>query len=303
MLHRRPIISTATLGLLIAALLGMPRSRADDALPKFLQVKLILSDSAVLTNDGLAYKVVITNTSQSLVTICAPAGKPRYSCVLEGKPPGREWVEIWDYPRGMELKLSSLIQIPAAGTWAEYGQVYLTKGKAPVFDKEGNWELRTRAKTVIGEYLSDPVPLQVKRRPPEEEAVNSRLQDFGQRLLSVNTIPSVSLSKELTPLCKRHSLGGVAKTLKLIQAVDSYVETGKVAGKAATWSEAFKTLSVGLDEVRHDQLACLFAFGAMKKGDWKDLAFLVEQVDDNCGWLLSMRGELEAAIITGKFRP
>ncbi len=44
---------------------------------------------------------------------------------------------------------------------------------------------------------------------------------------------------------------------RLNTTVESYADNRKVAGKAATWREAFKALSVGLDEVRHDQLSSL----------------------------------------------
>jgi hypothetical protein len=286
----------------IASLSAVPDTRADNTPEKFMDVKLILSDSQVFTNDGLAYKVVITNISRSLITICGPTLKPKFACVIEGKAPGEDWQEIWDYPKVIKSTVRAPINIPAGSTWAEYGQVFLTKGMVPVFAKEGNWELRARVKTVIGDYASEPVSLDVKPWPKGEEPVGEQFQELGQWLLNIETIPSISFSKELKPLCQRHSSGGVPKTLKLILAVESYAESGEVAGKAASWSEAFKALSVGLDEVRHDQLARIFAFGAMKQKQWKDVAFLVEQVSDESAWLRSRRSELETVIQKGEFR-
>jgi hypothetical protein len=297
----RPGMSFVLLPLLITVLLNVPGIFADDSSPPVMHVKLILSDSEVFTNDGLAYKVIITNVSRSSIVICGPRVRPPYACVIETKEAGGEWREVWNYSEMMELRITAPIQIASGATWAEYGKAFLSKGKSHVFGKVGKSELRARIRSPIGSYVSDPVPVNVNAWPKEEEPLDTRFQAYGQLTLGLNTIALQLRSADLATLCKRHPSGGVANTLKLMLAVQSYVESGEVDGKSATWSEAFKVLSIGLDEVRRDQLAFLLAFGAMKKEEWKDLAFLVEQVKDDGSFLRSMRGVLEGAIVTGKF--
>lgn len=287
------------IALLLFALLDMHETLAEDSPPTFMHVKLILSDSEIFTNDGLAYKVIITNITRSSITICGPTVRPPFACVIEMKEAGGEWQEVWNYSEMMELFVRGPIQIAAGSTWAEYGQVFLTKGKRHVFGKVGKYELRGRIKSAIGSYLSHPVPLDVKAWPKGQEHLDKRFVPYGHLVLDLNTIASQLHSADLDTLCKRHPSGGVGRTLKMMLAVHCYVESGEVEGKVATWSEAFKSLSVGLDEVRRDQLVHLFAFGAMKKKQWKDVAFLVEQLDHESNLLRSRRSELETAIRRG----
>ena len=297
------------LALLIVTQSSVLNAVGEEAPKPVMQVKLVLSDSEVCTQDGLAYKVILTNTSRSLIPISGPTFVPRFSCVIELKEGGGEWREIWNYPMGIKTTIPGPIQIAAGSTWAEYGQVFLTNkdgkfpttGKSYVFGKAGKLELRARIKSAIGSYVSDPVPLTVRARPKGEEHLDKRYEPFGRMVLDQNTIASHLHAEDFDSLYKRHPSGGVGKTLKMMLAVHRYVESGEVAGKAATWSEAFKALSVGLDEVRHDQLAFILSYGAMKDKQWKDLEFFVEQMDDGA-YRTSMRGQLESAILTGKYR-
>ena len=272
-----------------------------------MHVKLILSDAEILTNDGLAHKVVITNRSRSLIAISGPTFDPPFACVVEWKETGTDWREIGNYHnlmQAMKLMEPGPIRIPAGSTWAEYGQLFLTKQQKPVFGKAGKYELRARIKSAIGSYVSDPVLLHVKDRTHGENPVDERFQSRGNLFLDMRSFGTLTRLQieDLESVAKRHPSGGVGRTLQLMLAIYTHAESGEVAGKAASYSEAFKTLSVGLDEVRHDQLAFLLAFGAMKNKQWKDVAFLIEQVDENCSSWVSRKSELESAIRRGEFR-
>ena len=304
MLHRRTILSSATLVFLVMALPGGQDTRGEDEPQKLMQVELILSDSEVFTSDGLAYKVVITNISRSSITICAPFTTPPYSCVIEGKSPDGEWREIWDYKSIKKRIERGLIEIPAGSAWAEYGKVFLTEKTekiAPVFDKEGKWELRGRVKCVIGNYASDPVPLEVKAWPEGKEALDKRARQFAQLVLDSPMIPKHLDSGHWDSLRKSWPAGGAGKTFELFRAATAYRESGEVGGKKATAAEALAALSPSLDAVRRDQLAFLLGFHAVMNEEWKDVAALVPELKEECNLLISLRGELEGAITLGKF--
>ncbi|MGI8981334.1 MAG: hypothetical protein ACR2FY_19080 [Pirellulaceae bacterium] len=276
------------------------QSRADE----LLSIGLLTSDAQVYVNDGLSYKVVITNESRSQVTIAGPRVLPQFSCLIEYRVDEGEWVLLWDdLINGQKAEvLPAPIKIAAGLKWAEYGQVFLTKGKKHVFHEVGKPEIRAKVTCAIGTFLSKPIPIDVIPWPASQLPLDKRFVPVGHLVLD-ETMPLLERHFEnLTELCGRYPSGGVAKSLKLFLDVESYEKDGAVAGKVATRAEAFKVLSPGLDEVRRDQLAFLLGNGARKAKQWKDVAALLGEIKDESSRRRSLQGELDGAIQTGQYR-
>ena len=279
-------------GILLICLTAMPCA-ADEPAPEFFRVKLLLSDHEAILKDGIAYKVIITNTSRSSIMISGPLLDPPFRCFTQVKAPGKEWQRVQDFSTILAPHTPGLIQIPAGGIWAEYGQLCMTADKDVIFSTIGKWEIRAQVRTVLGTVVSEACPLEIKDWP-KGVLLGPDFSRGGNLVLRWERAPRRLDLEKFAKGSEHYRFGSIGKTLKMVIAAETYISTGEISGKEVSRQEAYKLLAAPLDEVRKDQLAKMLINDAMQKERWKDASDLLRELKELSYFRRGREAEAEA---------
>ena len=268
-----------------------------------LQVRMVVSNQELQVGDGLSLKLVMTNRSMSSVQIAGPNVKPEYVCSLQvTKPDGKTSFTAWHSREQTGLFEQGEILIAAGESWAEYGKAPAVTKRGLAFVESGEYQCFGGVNCALGRYVTKPITITVRKRSPEELAAIKKHEVLISLLFDLLEIPGRRRWDAFMELDGRIKSGSNRQTLNLFRDLIAYQKTGAVEGDAMTHYEAFKKLSVGLDEVRRDQLAMVLGSEARRLNKWKDLFELAGELKEDSKLRRAFRFDLERVIRTGGFK-
>lgn len=278
-------------------LCGISSGKCDEgqASSEHLAVSCVLSDTDILVNDPVMYKLLLQNRTRSMIYVAkniADGFSHSLDCRLR---PSKEWVQAAEHSAQTMGFADGERTISGDETLALYGQFFLTSKDEVIFSKPGDYEVRIRVKCLLGEFTTLRQTVHVRQRPQAEVEAIMKDADGIRTWFSYQKFssPPEIYFTDLRP--QVHS-GSVDRTLTMFAGLSEFMKTQNVAGEKCTAREAFSKLSKGLDEVRRDQLATSLIWNAKKAKQWQDVADLLPELAEETDWRREFQNALQAAI-------
>ncbi|MBC7855219.1 MAG: hypothetical protein IAF94_17450 [Pirellulaceae bacterium] len=297
---RNKVFSPIARCLVLSCLFASTALHGDE---RAISVSVILSDSAILARDSLTYKLVIQNRTVSTVHLRNVKGQPKAAIIqfLECRAAGKDWACVREVSASKEGRFQGDLQVEGKGEFAFHGQLFLNESRDFFFSEPGDYDFRIRLSCLLGEFVTEPQTISVKKRPSSEVAsvMNSRrlLERFLSPLVQSTSLEEkVRIQKALAP-------GAIKKSLDLRVMTLLYKTTGRVGDKEMDILPAYKEIVGTLDEVRRDVATCDFLWIAYERKAWAELVKLLGEVRKDSNIRRSFIHELENAIEMGLYQP